>query len=135
MRRRMVIEKQTHLEGSTAMKQFLLSLVLLATSSGWALPIYSSGNFKDPSPSTVLGPQWVGGFSGPNGDFSAITLADSFALPSGGTVNGVDLWTYDSTDGTAGVLKQVKYTIYAGGAQPGGTPVDSGFGTITSSTT
>jgi len=111
------------------MKRFLLPLLLLATSSGWAVSIYSSGDFKDPSTSTDTGHRWVGG-----SDFSAAeVLAESFALSSAATLNGVDLWTYDSTDGSAGTLTQVKYAIYAGGAQPGGTPVDSGFGTVTSS--
>jgi len=125
----MIGDRRIQVDESTTMKRFLLPLLLLATSSGWAVSIYSSGDFKDPSPSTDTGHRWAGGF-----DFSAAeVLAESFALSSSATLNGVNLWTYDSTDGSSGTLTQVKYAIYAGGTQPGGMPVDSGFGTVTSS--
>src|SRR5258708_1825587 len=99
---------------------------------GQPVQIYSSGDFKDPVPLTTdLSYDWAEGvdFTSPHA-----TLAESFSLPSVATIESVHLWTYDTTDGSAGVLTKIQYSIYAGGLQPTGNPIAAGFGNITSST-
>jgi hypothetical protein len=97
-----------------------------------AIPIYSSGDFKDPSADplapTDLSHAWYGGsdFNGAN------VLAQDFALSSAAVLDSVRLWTYDTIDGSLGVLQQIKYAIYSG-TQPTGSPVADGIVTITDS--
>ena len=109
-----------------------VGLLALCRAQILAVPIYSSGDFKDPS-SDPLAPTdrshaWYGGFD----LVGASVLAENFALGSAAVLNGVRLWTYDTTDGSPGILQQVKYAIYSG-AQPTGTPEATGLGNITSS--
>jgi len=112
----------------------LVAIGFLALSGGQAVAvqIYSSGDFKDPS-SNPLAPTdrshaWYGGtdLGGAN------VLAQSFTLSSTATLDSVRLWTYDTIDGSSGLLEQVWYAIYSG-AQPTGTPDATGMGIITSS--
>ena len=100
----------------------------------FAVPIYSSGDFRDPS-SDPLHPtdrsqSWIGAsnFSG------AKVLAESFSLSSDCVLSSVNLWAYDTTDGSTAHLAQVQYAIYLGSSQPSGVPLASGLGKITSST-
>jgi hypothetical protein len=45
----------------------------------------------------------------------------------------VNVYTYDTLDGSGGALRQVGYAIYAGDSAPSGSPIASGNGTILSS--
>jgi len=92
---------------------------------GQSVQIYSSGDFKDPSASI----DWPADLLG-----SEPTLAESFSLPAAATLDGVNLWTYDTFDGSSGDLRQAQYAIYTGSLQPSGSPIASGFGSITRTT-
>ncbi len=92
---------------------------------GQPVQIYSSGDFEDPSATMDRNVNFLQ---------LSTTYAESFSLPSAATLDSVNLWTYDTFDGSGGQLRQVQYAIYAGGSRPGGTPIAAGFGNITSST-
>src|SRR2546426_7622549 len=62
--------------------------------------------------------------------FGGPALADDFRLGSDSVLNSINLWTYDTVDGTRGVLTDIQYAIYTG-PSPTGAAVVSGLGTIT----
>jgi len=96
-------------------------------------PLYSTGGFKDPSDDplhpTDRSHPWGGGqdLSG------ARTLAESFSLQFDSVLSRVELWSYDTVDGSTGTLQEIQYAIYTGATQPTGSPVASGLGQIVNS--
>jgi len=94
-----------------------------------AVQLYSNGNLVDPTPDTDISHAWFGGFT----LAGAESLATSFILPSESLLESVNVYTYDTLDGSGGALRQVGYAIYTGDSAPSGSPIASGNGTILSS--
>jgi hypothetical protein len=60
-------------------------------------------------------------------------LAVSFTLSSQCLVENIGIDTYDTLDGSAGLIHQISYSIFGPGVTPTGTPLASGYGTILNS--
>ena len=126
---RMLKNTKVKLSGAVGLA---VAIIAIQATPLLAVPIYSSGDFKDPSADplapTDLSHAWYGGF-----DFTgANVLAQSFSLGSAAQLQSVNLWTYDTIDDGTGTLNQIQYAIYAG-TQLTGAPVSAGLGMITSS--
>lgn len=81
-----------------------------------------NGNVKFPPVYSLN--SWAGG---PN---PQAVLADDFRLGSDSVLNSINLWTYDTSDGSTALLKDIQYAIYTG-PSPTGAAVVSGLGAIT----
>jgi hypothetical protein len=104
-------------------------LLLQASSALCAVQLYSNGNLVDPTPATDISHAWSGGFT----LTGARSLASSFILPSESLLESVNVYAYDTLDGSGGSLSQVSYAIYTGDSAPSGSPIASGNGAILSS--
>ena len=75
-------------------------------------PLYSTGGFIDPSDDplhpTDRSHPWGGGqdLSG------ARTLAESFSLQFDSVLSSVELWSYDTVDGSTGTLQEIQYALH-----------------------
>jgi len=111
----------------------LVGLLGAVNMYGVTIPIYDTGGFEDPSNDrlhpTDRSQRWLGASDLSNSK----TLAESFSLQHNSVLDSVELWTYDTKDGSAGTLQQIQYAIYTGATQPTGAPLASGLGQITSS--
>src|SRR5437762_14344351 len=81
---------------------------------GVTIPIYDTGGFEDPSNDrlhpTDRSQKWLGASDLSNSK----TLAESFSLQNNSVLDTVQLWTYDTKDGSAGTLQLIQYAIYTG---------------------
>src|SRR5438128_2305718 len=118
-----------------SMKNILILAALLcavnlhAISTDSTTPVYGTGGFRDPVYTIDRSERWLGG-----SDLStALTVAESFSLQNNSVLSKVELWSYDTVDGSGGTLKELRYAIYTGATQPTGAPVASGLGKILSS--
>ena len=116
------------------MKNILILAALLcavnlhAISTDSTIPVYGTGGFRDPVYTIDRSQRWLGS------DLSTtLTVAESFSLQYNSVLSKVELWSYDTVDGSGGTLKELRYAIYTGATQPTGAPVASGLGKILSS--
>ena len=80
-----------------------------------------NGNVKFP-PVYSIGNLWSGS--------NSVVLADDFRLGANSVLDSINLWSYDTVDGSQAYLKDIQYAIYTG-PSPTGAAVVSGLGTIT----
>src|SRR2546423_1689369 len=90
-------------------------------------PIYETGGFEDPSNDRLHPTDRSQAWAGASNLSNSKTLAESFSLQNNSVLDAVELWSYDTKDGSAGILQQIQYAIYTGATQPTGAPIASGL--------
>lgn len=109
------------------MHKLILVFFLLLPGIAFAdsIPIYSSGNFMDPSASTAAIGISLHSFR----TLTAPMYAVPFMLDSAAILENVKLWSWDTTDGAGGGFINAQYSIFEGDLEPSGNAVAAGMGT------